>query len=241
MHIRRIGDAWRVLPDGKPPVDETAEQDRRLIWIPAVPSSGTSCVAGILHHLGVDMGKVHDEQNFNRGYQMFEDLDVGLFAYIPNSDLDRLLNQRVRFAEYCNFRLAESPPGRIGVKALPTAWIWCDDPKRLPVDVLNVTRPLKDAVDADQKRMSNRPNRVADAQPATAFEHLKRAGGLTSMDVARDMLLSIHPPKLTLEFYDVLAEPLAAIESICGAFDLQPTDEQIDDALRFVKPKPRTV
>ena len=60
------------------------------------------------------------------------------------------------------------------------------------------------------------------------------------MWLARNMMLSIHEPKLTLEYYDVLADPPAAIESICEAFDLQPTEEQIDDALRFVKPKKRT-
>ena len=241
MHIKRIGDSWRVLPDGDPPV-EVAESDpnRRLIWVPAVPSSGTSCVAGILHHLGVNMGNVRNEQNRNRGYEMFEDLDVGHYAYIPNSELDRLLSQKVRFDHYCNFRIAESPPGRIGVKALPTAWMYSSDPKHLPVEILDVRRPLEDSVNADQERMANRPKRLEDAQPATAFDHITRAGGLTSMWLARDMLLSIHEPKLTLEYYDVLDDPPTAIRIICEAFDLQPTDGQLDDALRFVRPKKRT-
>ena len=238
MHIKRSGNRWLVLPDGTPPVEPLASDgERRLIWVPAVPSSGTSCVSGILHHLGVNMGKVDDPQNFSRGYQMFEDLDVGLFAYIPNSDQDRLLNQKVRMEQYCNYRIAESPPGRIGVKALPTAWAYCREPERLPVDVLDVRRPLQESIDADQRRMANRPLRDPGSVPRRVEDHWSRASGVAAMSVARDQLVAMHPPKLTLEFHAVLENPAQAVMEICGAFELEPTDEQMDTAVRSVKPK----
>jgi hypothetical protein len=239
MQIKRVGAQWRVFPTIEQSGEsaESHEAERRLIWIPAVPSTGTSCVAGLLQHLGVNMGNVRNEENRNRGYEMFEDLDVGRFAYIPNSDLDRLMSQRVRFKDYCNYRIAESPPGRIGVKALPTAWIYCREPKLLPVDVLDVRRDLEVSVTRDQERMSQRPMRDEEAQPLPVLEHLKRAGGLASMWLARDMLLSIHPPKLTLQFDEVREGPMTAIEAICESFHLEPSDKQIDEALRFVQPK----
>jgi hypothetical protein len=242
--IRRIDDQWRVVanPGAAPDrlVPENPDQ-RELIWVVAVPSSGTSCVAGILHHLGVNMGKVENEANHNRGYQMFEDVNVGMFAFVPNSPLDRLLNQRIRLREYCHFRAHSDPAGPIGVKTLPTAWAYDDDPASLPVKLIDVRRPLEDSINADQERMASRPLRDRQAVPAQVFEHWNRAGGVAGLSVARDQLLSIIQPKLTLEYYEVLANPSVAITEICGAFGLEPTDQQYDDAMRFVQPKMRTV
>jgi hypothetical protein len=46
--------------------------DRKLFLIPAVPSSGTSALAGVLHHLGVYMGNIDREKALQgRGYEMF--------------------------------------------------------------------------------------------------------------------------------------------------------------------------
>ena len=238
MNIKHIGNKWRVFPNVKPPVEPTdADGDRRLIWVPAVPSSGTSCISGILHHLGVNMGKIDDPENFNRGYQMYEDVDVGLFAYIPNSDSDRMLKQAVRFDQYCNYRISESPPGPIGAKVLPTAWAYCQDPTRLPVDILSVERPIEDVLNADQERMADRPRRKPGATPATIQEHWNRASGTAAMWLARNQLIAMHPPKLTLQFYDVLEDPQAAVDAICEAFGLTPTDEQLSEAVRSVKRK----
>jgi hypothetical protein len=212
-----------------------------LIWVLAVPSSGTSCVAGLLYYLGVNMGQVDNEANRNRGYKMFEDIAIGMFSFSPNSQLDRLLNQRIRLREYCHYRAHVDPPGPIGVKTLPTAWAQDRDPASLPVVVVDVRRPLKDSIDADQARMASRPLRDAKARPGTVFEHWGRASGVAAMDVARDQLLSIIPAAVTLDYYEVLEKPMAAIDALCTGLGLNPDGEQIDDALHHVKPKMRTV
>lgn len=245
LHFRRLAKEFKVYPgEGPlPPANKLVPPDeRKVIWIPAVPSSGTSVVAGILAHLGVDMG-VTQTMNQTRGYSMFEDIEVQMFVWQPNAPLDRLLNQRHRFRQYLNYRLWKNPTGRLGVKALATAWIWDDflDPASLPVETLDVRRPVEDSLISDQERMAARIERNAEELPATVWEHVGRGSGLAGNWVAREMIYKFHPPRYSLDFYDLLEHPLKHIEGIAGAFELEPSDEQIDSALHFVKPKMRTV
>jgi hypothetical protein len=245
LHFRRLGNEFRVFPgEGPlPPPNKLCRPDeRRVIWIPAVPSSGTSVVAGVLAHLGVDMGETKTMNNA-RGYAMFEDIEVQMFVFSPNAPLDRLMNQRIRFRDYLNFRMWKNPTGRLGVKALATAWIWDEflDPASLPVETLDVRRPVEDSIVADQERMAARTDRDPEELPATVWQHVGRSAGNAANWAAREMLYKFHPPKYSLEFYDLLKDPLKHIEGICGAFGLEPSDEQIDAALHFVKPQMRTV
>jgi hypothetical protein len=92
-------------------------------------------------------------------------------------------------------------------------------------------------LNADQERMADRPNRKQGSVPQTIQQHWNRASGAAAMWLARNQLIAMHPPKLTLQFYDVLENPQAAVEMICEAFELEPSPEQLSEAVRFVKPK----
>jgi queuine/archaeosine tRNA-ribosyltransferase len=100
--------------------------DRKLIVIPAVPSSGTSALAGVLHHLGVDMGAYSLEDSMSkRGYEMFEDGDINLFCSRIESDKiplgPKLLTTRCRWRHYVNHRLITSEKDNLIGCKLPTS------------------------------------------------------------------------------------------------------------------------
>jgi hypothetical protein len=104
--------------------------NRKLIVIPAVPSSGTSALAGVLYHLGVDMGSFSLEQQENtRGYEMFEDKGIALFCARYEDRFQpmqpHLLGTKCRWRHYVNHRLIESK-GPIGCK-LPAVLMLHDD------------------------------------------------------------------------------------------------------------------
>ena len=208
-----------------------------MIVIPAVPSSGTSMVAGVLYHLGVNMGNCLSEHwKKRRGYEQYEDLDVGQFTWRVNGPMDHLVNQRIRFLDYLNYRYA-TQEGRLGVKTLPTIWMGAEHPERWPIDVLDVRRPMDVSLKRDMERMSTRPLREPGAEPFTAWEAMARYGGVASMDWARQGLLKFHEPKLTVDYDAFRANPPSHIEKIAEVFELEPTDYQMTAALLSVQPR----
>ena len=234
IHVKRREDEWRVYPGAERFYGEATE-DRRLIWIPAVPSSGTSLIAGVLHALGVNMGNV-GSVNQRRGYAMYEDLDMGFFTFSPNAPLDSLVNQRIRLREYINYRFHKED-GPVGVKTLPTAWIYDKDPASLPVKTVEVHRPTEDAQRADQERMASRPDRDPAELPATAFQHMNRYGGVAAMAWARDQLRQFIEPSAVVDFYAFLDDPQAEMEKLCAALELAPSPRQVMAAMLLVEPE----
>ena len=192
-------------------------------------------VAGVLHHLGVNMGNCESAKWTKlRGYEQYEDLDIGQFTWRQNGPMDHLVNQRIRFQDYLNYRY-DTQKGRLGVKTLPTIWMGAQYPERWPIDILDVRRPLQVSLDKDMERMALRPQREPGKEPFTAWESMARYGGVASMAWARDALLKIHPAKLTVDYDEFRANAPAHIEKIVEVFDLEPNDYQMTAALLSVK------
>lgn len=166
---------------------------------------------------------------------MYEDLDVGLFTFSPNAPLDSLVNQRIRLREYINYRFYKDD-GPVGVKTLPTAWIYDDDPATLPVETVEVHRPLGEALKADQDRMATRHDRKEDEIAATAFQHMNRYGGVAAMEWARDRLRQFIEPKVQIDFYDFLDDPQPVMQELCEAFELEPSTRQVTQAMLLIEP-----
>jgi len=233
----KAAETWRLLPGGHVTTEALPLDERRMIVIPAVPSSGTSMVAGVLHHLGVNMGNCESARwTKMRGYEQYEDLDVGQFTYKVNGPMDHLVNQRIRFLHYLNYRYA-TQKGRLGVKTLPTIWMGDEHPERWPVDILDVRRPLLTSLERDMERMALRIEREPGATPFTAWESLARFGGLASMYWAREALLKFHPAKLTVDYDEFRSNAPGHIEQIVEVFELEPTDYQMTAALLSVQPR----
>ena len=229
-------------------MSEVDNFDRKIIWIPAVPSSGTSAAAAVLHHLGVSMGKRnHVAWTDMRGYDMWEDPDFFLFGAewgYMGLKTEAVARRHFRMRHYINYRFIQEPEGRLGFKGLP-AWAFDDqEPTSLPIEILDVVRPLEDAIMSDFRRNNDRPNRHgprAGVKAPTAEESRLRAGSLSTCWMAKHQLFMAHKPVYQVEFYDLLARPQEHVEGIVEAFGLTPTDKQIGNAIAVINPRLRAV
>jgi hypothetical protein len=222
--------------------------ERKIIWIPAVPSSGSSAAAAVLQVLGVSMGKLNRTAWMDvRGYDMWEDPDFFMFgAEYGYSGLktEAVARRHFRLRDYINYRFIQEPEGRVGFKGLP-AW-FADDrqPTSLPVDILDIHRPLEDSILADQKRNHERPNRHgprANIMAPTAEAERLRAGSLSTCWLAKRQLFLAHKPVYQVAFYELLKNPQEHVEGIVDAFHLTPTHDQIEAAVAVINPRMRTV
>lgn len=235
MELDGAAETWRLYPGPHERKEAVPLDERRMIFVPAVPSSGTSMVAGVLHHLGVNMGNCLSEKwKKRRGYEQYEDLDIGMFTWKENSPMDHLVNQRIRFLDYLNYRYM-TQKGRLGVKTLPTVWMHNLKPEAWPIDVLDVRRPLEEALERDIERLARRKERTPEWTPSTSWEVMARYGGVASMHWARERLLDFHPAKLTVNYEEFKEDAPNWIEKIVEVFELTPNDYQMTSALLSVQ------
>lgn len=230
------------------PQQELGNPDRRAIFIPAVPSSGSSCAAGVLQKLGVSMGKRnHAAWMVQRGYEMYEDKMFWHFGAQYNTDgiqLERVADSHFRIRDYVNYRFINEPEQRCGFKG-PAPWFFDDpDPTSLPLDILQVRRPLEDSIKADYMRNQRRQERRADIDsPPDPLMVRLRAGSLATCWMASQQIDNIDgvEPRLAVDYYELVADTERVVGQIAEAFDLEPTSEQFAAAVQFVRPELRTI
>lgn len=223
------------------------DPERRIIYIPAVPSSGTSLVAGILANLGVDMGASDPSADVrSRGYYMFEDSDMSLFGSLYDEDSDWnkkeiVLERHIRFRDYVNYRFIKNTSTRVGFKAPSTFWTVDPDPPSLPIDVVDVRRPLENSIMGDHMNLLTRKQRRPELDDPHIHHLILRAGSLGACWMARHILVDVHPPKITVDFDDLIDNPAEWITRIAIALDLNPSEDQVQTSIGFVNPKMRHV
>lgn len=170
-----------------------------MIWVVGLPSGGTSVGAGVLHHLGVDMGNIATRIG-PRGYLGYEcrDLTEEVNARgrpIPYGELFRL------FREYIIWR---GPNAGIKNAALMVLGLQ-DDVKALPVEILHVRRDVGETLRSDLRYTDY---------------GLKRASWMGLLHCALVSLLERIPARHTVDFDALLADPILETERIANAFGL---------------------
>ena len=194
----------------------------KVIWVVGTPNGGTSCVAGVLHHLGVDMGDISLEPT-NREYAVFEDRQLATY-------------KTKRFRDYLEQRLATAGGQRVGVKC--GAWYWMADPapETLPVDVVLVNRPVEDSMTSSLRRHS------AETQPLEELQRIRRlVGGIGEAWAAKELLTLKVRPALEVSFRHLLLDPQREVERIAARLRLDPRQSQIREAADFVNPAMRHI
>jgi hypothetical protein len=237
VHLKGHGDNCLVLPGEGPAPKPLFDipHDRKIIWIPAVPSSGTSMLSGVLARLGVDMGQVNNKPNMQRGYQMFEDVDVGMFSFSPNSPQDKLIKDHLRLREYINYRFHTNKEGPVGVKATAIQWVRDPDITSLPVRIVDISRDLEEAIDADMVRLAKRPERDPSQPHLSPYQHCNRAAGVAACWEAKRLLYKAIKPEISFLFNDFKRDAPGCIEELVEALGLEPTDRQMTEALLSVR------
>jgi hypothetical protein len=218
------------------------DYDRKLILIPAVPSSGTSALAGTLEHLGVYMGKVDKSGSLEkRGYEMFEDLDLWRYTASPNPDHSKLSEGKLsrtilRLRSYINFRIVSDPPGPIGAKIPGVLCTYDPDPETLDIVTLNVHRPFEKCLLSDRNTMirAGKYEEISDSWEKVAAFNRLRAGDMGACVSGKMDLFRYHDPVVNVTFDDLVEKKEDIVPKIVEALGLESTDEEIQAAIGFL-------
>lgn len=209
-----------------------------IIYVLGVPSGGTSVVAGILHHLGVNMGNIYPGID-RRGYRTFECRSAKTFLPAQRNIVAEILageGGSRDFRSYLEWRIKDAGGDTPqGVKLGAAYWVGEPDPWTLPVRILRIHRPLEDSIESDARYQVQLRD---DFTPEASVFRSAQMGGYYQ---AANVLCGMIPPTLELDFEGVLVDPMDAIIHICHAFNLEPDEDQRQAATRFVDPEMRNV
>lgn len=205
----------------------------RLIYVVGAPCSGTSLVAGMLHHLGVDMGEGHWLES-SRPYPTFEDARCKEYVAEPTPAQEFIMGGGRDFRAYCEMRLREANGRPCGVKIGAAYWLGDPDPKTLPVRLVHVERPLEDAILSDWKYQ------VAEGREDSAESRILRAAQMAGYWGAASSLCRFIRPTMGFEYASDLDLPDVFVEQACHYLfptGSGPTAEQMDRAVDSVTPR----
>jgi len=225
--------------------DEKDKADRVLLVIPAMPTSGTSALAGVLEKLGVYMGEYDNvEYEKRRGYEMFEDTRITRFSAVPNDDLitiyggGKIMATQVRIRSYINWRFLNDPPGPIGVKLPANYFLYDPDIASLPIATLDVDRPLELAIERDREHLkrSGYKDKYPPGGGQWGLHEAFRASDIAACRRCKEVLFEFHPPVAQMTFDELVEHREVIIPKLAEALQLNPTPLQLNTAIAFVDP-----
>lgn len=211
------------------PVAHAAEQI--VVCVLGQFRGGTSCVAGVLHALGVPMGSGWPTRPRSNPRGTFEDRalaklcrrafrEPGLVQQLPSAQRIRRFR---RWADHREGRLigAKHPTLCLCVPQLVAAWP--------AVRFVAVDRPPQESVASMARAMW----RWSTDQAAAGTRRL--------IETREKDLAASGRPVHRVAYHDLLTDPAAAVAALIAALDLQPTEEQRHAAIASINPAFRTV
>lgn len=182
--------------------------NQTLVVVAGPPRSGSSCVAGIVHHLGVSMGGPF----LREADKTYEDADLA--TYMDN--LKRTTKDE-RAAWLDDWMARDTSPIR-GIKYHTLCFMLPELAKLWPqVKVIGTNRPTAEVMES-RRRMGWRKT--------SPEEHCR------SRDAA---VCGLGLPALQLQYHDILSHPQAAVRQIVDFLGLSPTAEQYRNALLHIR------
>lgn len=200
--------------------------DKRLTVVLGLPGSGTSIVAGMLHHLGVNMGRCLSPAEAmqwpnGRQYLGYECMELAT----EFGKLDQPWQWARLFSGYCQNRLRD--PGPQGVKMNRIAYLFgYPELAALPIRVIHVRRDLEETFRSDLSREN---------------DSLDRAALLGTLFVSINRFIKVIEPTITVWFDDAMENPTSIAMEIAHRFNLESSSEQVEQAAAFVDPVGRGV
>ena len=189
-------------------------------------------MAGVLHHLGVDMGDIEGVEALaknapgnRRQYCGYEDMGVyHALAQCQVNGIDDPLFAKMdqHIQAYLRDRLASANGQPCGVKApsfvmtsrCPSLTLW-------PMVVVHADRDVDAAIASDIKYRG------------FSYERAVERG---IMDLALRQFLTRITPVCTIRYEDALVSPRYAVAALVNALDLEPTPDQRQAAIDFIDP-----
>lgn len=209
----------------------------RFFWVLGLPSGGTSCVAGILHHLGVNMGNIRErsKEAKRRPYYRYEDRGFKkvMRGTWPGPLLEPVCSPQEafeKFEQYIQTRLSLMD-GALGIKVIRTCYCGLDRrAASLPVYPIFVMRPIEESRASENRRYSDKPKRMGQNR-------------VDRLDVIQMMIETFRYgvwnslPHLEVSFGGVLQNPEEEVLRIRDALKLRSSDEQVQAAINHVERK----
>jgi hypothetical protein len=224
------------------PAEEIAAIDPETLPFVAViglHSSGSSCLAGVLYHLGLHLGNelggyYGSNPDKSCGFE-----PVGLAQLceeaIPFPSTDYAMKRGQRWGKlkrWINEKRREAHKRKtIAAAKYPQLCRFenqlvniCGDKLRL----VHINRPIEDSIKSLQRRFPKKdPEKIA-AHQRWLWEGKQR-------------LLSRVPDHCTIEYHDLLENPAREVDRLISFLDLSPRESQIAKAIEYVDPKKRHV
>lgn len=205
-------------------------KDKPIIAVFGPYKGGTSCVAGVLHHLGVFMG---DNLKGVKAYPNYEDWSIRNLCvkHYPEPALEAAFDQENRVEALRGWLYehtkksgdasvlgAKHPILSLMVDELAQAW----GPN---LALVKVERPVEDTIASMQARSWWK------AKSETISRKLVEA---------RDTALADRE-HVTVNYNALLADPETEVRKLADALDLTPSDEQLQAAIAHVDPQMQNV
>jgi hypothetical protein len=195
--------------------------------------SGSSCVAGVLHALGIDMGPSHRDPCPRNPKGYFEDAALSELCQkafrepAMTRDAEAVPDEEIvrRLADWAVRRVPADPPAAmIGAKH-PTLCLMVPHIVRAWGDAARLV-----AVDRDPS-LSARSWRIRTPEASAAVARMRdeRDRALASID------------HLRVSYDRLLDEPHVEIQRLCRWLGVRPGSDALDRAVEFVDPSLRTV
>lgn len=200
-----------------------------VIAVVSPPRSGSSCVAGLIHTLGVSMGRslVRPGPMNPRGFYEAVPLLQLCREFFPRPHFESQDTVKAQASALRQWAASRSDEVRIGAKqfglcfmlpAMELAW-----PR---MKLVIVERPPEAIL---QSMIASRRWTAHQARKIVALTIGRRAEGLAR----------IAAPRLTLPYEDVLNDAASAIDRLIDFCGLEPSPDQRAAAIAFVDPKLR--
>jgi hypothetical protein len=220
--------------------------NNRLIAVLGVGSGGTSCIAGILYALGVDMGTLTltpRKKLAARNYHTYEDENMVRFRLGRQKGPDcgwwAVNRYRFDWHAYYQYRIETRGPNRpIGVKCSSgNLYEIRDDPSlKDQLAIVRVLRPLEDVIRAEDVRFRTANCAMPPEQIDHAMAH--RAGHGARGWYATEKVCEDIPPTCEVDYEATLADPAATVSRLIDSLDLKPSPLAIETAVASVRPYP---
>lgn len=201
----------------------------KVIAVIGQESGGTSTAAGILHHLGVHMGRLTHEAakkstTLSKAFNTFECRDCIEAIRRPDAPTFEFDQFGYAMIEYINMRYKKAGSRRVGFKNVATCTLGMMQKEMLdalPLELFQIKRDLNKVFASVIKYHGS------DYMPI-----IQVASGLLS---THQLLLKMEPT-IALNYEDILARPRESVEMVRDAFKLKTTTRQFERAVRFVDP-----
>ncbi|PHS02288.1 MAG: glycosyl transferase family 25 [Blastopirellula sp.] len=213
--------------------------DHPFVAVIGLHSSGSSCCAGVLHHLGLHLGNhlvgyYGNQPNHNCGFEA-----IGLARFLeraiplPRTSWMRSEEERAKFfKKWINEKRVEAlSKGTIACGKHPLLCQAGSDLKSVCGDhlkVVHINRPLEESIKSLQKRCPKIDLKCIAEHQRWLWKGKKE-------------LISDTKDVLTIEYADLLGDPAIEVNRICKFLGIEPSTKQYKSAIEYVKPDQKHV